>query len=102
MRGAPADPVVELAALASHTKQAHWNIHSTDGAVRKEESLPDLLVGQSAGQLAAAGLSNREIGHRLYLSHPTISTHLYRVFPKLGITSRAELNAVLASATGTR
>jgi DNA-binding CsgD family transcriptional regulator len=46
-------------------------------------------------QLAAEGLSNREIGQRLYLSHRTISTHLYRVFPKLGITSRAELSAAL-------
>ncbi|MEA2124931.1 MAG: hypothetical protein QOI80_1713, partial [Solirubrobacteraceae bacterium] len=47
-------------------------------------------------QLAAQGLSNREIGQRLYLSHRTISTHLYRVFPKLGITSRTELGATLA------
>ncbi len=30
-----------------------------------------------------------------YLSHRTISTHLYRAFPKLGITSRGELNAAL-------
>ncbi|MDX6538697.1 MAG: hypothetical protein QOI71_307, partial [Gaiellales bacterium] len=50
-------------------------------------------------QLAAEGLSNREIGQQLYLSHRTISTHLYRVFPKLGITSRAGLNAALAPAT---
>ena len=46
-------------------------------------------------QLAAEGLSNREIGQRLYLSHRTVSTHLYRVFPKLGITSRAELSVAL-------
>jgi len=42
-------------------------------------------------QLAAAGLTNREIGQRLYLSHRTISSHLHRIFPKLGVTSRAEL-----------
>ena len=47
-------------------------------------------------QLAADGLSNREIGQQLFLSHRTVSTHLYRVFPKLGITSRAELSAALA------
>lgn len=46
-------------------------------------------------QLAAAGLSNREIGQRLYLSHRTVSSHLYRIFPKLGITSRAQLAGVL-------
>jgi DNA-binding NarL/FixJ family response regulator len=46
-------------------------------------------------QLAADGLSNREIGQRPFLSHRTISTHLYRAFRKLGITSRVELNAAL-------
>lgn len=46
-------------------------------------------------QLAARGLSNREIGQRLYLSHRTVAAHLYRVFPKLGVGSRAELPAVL-------
>jgi DNA-binding CsgD family transcriptional regulator/tetratricopeptide (TPR) repeat protein len=46
-------------------------------------------------QMAADGLTNREIGQKLYLSHRTISSHLYRVFPKLGITSRAELRHVL-------
>ncbi len=46
-------------------------------------------------QLAAEGLSNREIGQRLYLSHRTVSSHLYRIFPKLGVTSRAGLGAVI-------
>lgn len=49
----------------------------------------------SIAQLAADGLTNREIGQRLYLSHRTVSTHLHRIFPKLGITSRADLGAVL-------
>jgi len=48
-------------------------------------------------QMAASGLSNREIGNRLFLSHRTIGAHLYRVFPKLGIASRSELSAALAS-----
>ncbi|KAA9376482.1 AAA family ATPase [Microbispora cellulosiformans] len=42
-------------------------------------------------QLVAEGMTNREIGERLYVSHRTIGAHLYRIFPKLGITSRAEL-----------
>ena len=45
--------------------------------------------------MAAAGLTNREIGERLYLSHRTIGCHLYRIFPKLGITSRTELAGAL-------
>jgi DNA-binding CsgD family transcriptional regulator len=46
--------------------------------------------------LAAEGLSNREIAQRLYLSHRTVGSHLYRLFPKRGVTSRAQLVAALA------
>jgi DNA-binding CsgD family transcriptional regulator len=45
-------------------------------------------------RMAAEGLSNRQIGERLYLSHRTVASHLYRIFPKLGITSRAQLTAM--------
>ncbi|WP_369255046.1 helix-turn-helix transcriptional regulator [Geodermatophilus amargosae] len=48
--------------------------------------------------LAASGLSNKEIGTRLYLSPRTVSGHLYRVFPKLGITTRAALRDALGPA----
>jgi DNA-binding NarL/FixJ family response regulator len=40
---------------------------------------------------AAQGLSDREIGQRLYLSHRTVGSHLYRILPKLGVSSRTEL-----------
>ena len=52
--------------------------------------------------LAAAGLSNREIGARLYLSHRTVGSRLYRMFPQLGITSRAALRDALESSPGCR
>ena len=42
-------------------------------------------------RLAAEGLSNREIGERLYLSPRTVGSHLYRIFPKLDVTSRTQL-----------
>jgi DNA-binding NarL/FixJ family response regulator len=45
--------------------------------------------------LAAYGLSNKDIGERLFLSPRTVSGHLYRLFPKLGITSRAGLRDAL-------
>ncbi|WP_179855556.1 helix-turn-helix domain-containing protein [Paractinoplanes atraurantiacus] len=45
--------------------------------------------------LAAQGLTNKEIGRQLFLSPRTVGTHLYRLFPKLGITARAELAAAL-------
>ena len=48
-------------------------------------------------RLAAAGLSNKEIGNRLHMSHRTVASHLYRMFPRLGIASRAALGTVLHS-----
>jgi DNA-binding CsgD family transcriptional regulator len=46
--------------------------------------------------LAAAGLTNKQIGDRLFLSPRTVGTHLYQLFPKLGVTSRAALRDALA------
>ena len=70
---------------------------------RRVPEARDQLTAQELqiAQLAAEGLSNREIGQRLFLSHRTVSTHLYRVFPKLGITSRAELSGALARSSPT-
>ncbi len=50
-------------------------------------------------QLAASGLTNKEIGARLFLSHRTVGSNLYRVFPKLGVTSRAALRDALTADT---
>lgn len=45
--------------------------------------------------LAAEGLTNRQIAQRLSISPRTVSAHLYRVFPKVGVTSRAALRDAL-------
>lgn len=47
-------------------------------------------------ELAATGLSNKQIAAQLYLSPRTVGTHLYRIFPKLGIASRASLRDALS------
>ncbi|MGK9462979.1 helix-turn-helix transcriptional regulator [Streptomyces sp. G6] len=60
---------------------------------------------QQIVQLAARGLTNREIGENLFLSPRTVGSHLYRVFPKLGITARSQLRDVIEgtlSGTGTQ
>jgi DNA-binding CsgD family transcriptional regulator/tetratricopeptide (TPR) repeat protein len=46
-------------------------------------------------ELAAVGLTNKQIGERLFLSHRTVGSHLHRLYPKLGITSRAALRVAL-------
>ncbi|HLN71128.1 MAG TPA: LuxR family transcriptional regulator [Streptosporangiaceae bacterium] len=52
-------------------------------------------LDRQIAELAAAGLTNKQIGERLYLSHRTVAAHLYQLFPRLGITSRAALRDVL-------
>jgi DNA-binding CsgD family transcriptional regulator len=46
-------------------------------------------------ELAAEGLSNREIGERLFLSARTVGSHLYKAYPKLGVSNRAQLRAAI-------
>ncbi|MET7861394.1 AAA family ATPase [Streptomyces sp. NPDC005318] len=42
-------------------------------------------------RLAAQGLSNRQIADRLFISPRTVGSHLYKVYPRLGVSSRREL-----------
>ncbi|WP_369251457.1 AAA family ATPase [Streptomyces sp. R41] len=63
------------------------------------DALSELTSQQlQIARLAAGGLTNREIGERIFLSPRTVGFHLYRIFPKLGITSRAQLRDALPEA----
>ncbi|MFE2040231.1 LuxR C-terminal-related transcriptional regulator [Streptomyces sp. NPDC059477] len=51
-------------------------------------------------ELAASGLTNKQIAEHLYISPRTVGAHLYQIFPKLGIGSRAALRDALLALEG--
>ncbi|MGW2327717.1 ATP-binding protein [Streptomyces sp. NPDC001700] len=76
--------------------QAELRAAGVDPAPATPDALTTLTPQQQhIIRLAAKGLSNREIGERLFLSPRTVGSHLYRSFPKLGVTARAQLRDVL-------
>jgi len=88
----------------SRAAQARRELRASGETARRRtpESWAQLTPQElQVAQLAAEGLSNKEIAERLYLSARTVGTHLYRLFPKLGITSRAELRGALPFAEET-
>jgi DNA-binding CsgD family transcriptional regulator len=73
--------------LRASGRTRRQNDYTSAGALTPQE--------REIALMAASGLSNRQIGERLFLSHRTVGTHLYRIYPKLGITSRAALRDAL-------
>jgi DNA-binding CsgD family transcriptional regulator len=69
---------------------------------RRSAETRDQLTPQEAqiARLACAGLSNSEIGARLFLSHRTVEWHLRNVFTKVGAKSRTELQEALRDTAG--
>jgi regulatory LuxR family protein len=58
-----------------------------------------IRVGCDSAARGRVGVEHKEIGERLFLSHRTVGTHLYQIFPKLGISSRAALRDALEGYT---
>ena len=70
---------------------------SVTGAPGEPDALRELTPQQrQIVRLASDGLTDREIGDRLFLSPRTVSSHLYRSYPKLGVASRHQLRDVIA------
>jgi DNA-binding CsgD family transcriptional regulator len=85
----------------SWAKRAEAELRASGIAVASAQGVPGPLAGLTPQQrqivrLAGDGLTNREIGDRLLLSPRTVSSHLYRSFPKLGITDRYQLRDVIS------
>ncbi|SNX88399.1 regulatory LuxR family protein [Streptomyces sp. TLI_55] len=96
-----AESVFRALGAASRAEQAASELRATGWAADErpaEDDLTDIARVLSPQQLtiarlAARGLSNRAIGEQLRLSPRTVASHLYQIFPKLGVSSRAQLAA---------
>ena len=90
--------------MEAFAERAERELSATGEHVRKRivETRDDLTPQepQIAG-LARDGLSNPEIGARLFLSARTVEWHLRKVFAKLGISSRRQLRDALPEGSQT-
>jgi DNA-binding CsgD family transcriptional regulator len=68
-----------------------------DGDEDRRDAVRADSAGAAIAQLACDGLSNPEIGARLFLSPRTVEWHLRKVFTKLEIHSRHELSSAMPS-----
>jgi DNA-binding NarL/FixJ family response regulator len=70
--------------LEALTKPALANFHAHAGALLSAREM-DVV------RCVAEGLTNREIAHRLKLTEHTVKNYMFRIFDKLGVSSRVEV-----------
>ncbi|MFD5245086.1 LuxR C-terminal-related transcriptional regulator [Amycolatopsis sp. NPDC058340] len=103
-RTAPSEEVALQRAVQelNETFGAVWNemFSLLTGPARKSENLVSRLTPREkeVAELVAKGHSNREIARCLYISEPTVKTHVSRILRKLGVGQRAEITALVRSA----
>jgi DNA-binding NarL/FixJ family response regulator len=90
--------------IGAFAERARRELSATGETVRKRTvETTGELTGQEAqvARLAREGLSNPQIGTRLFISPHTVQYHLSKVFTKLDISSRSQLDRVLPGDPGT-
>jgi DNA-binding CsgD family transcriptional regulator len=91
--------MLEAMGLEAFAARARRELQATGETARKrtDATRDEELTAQEAqiARLAREGLSNPEIGARLFLSPRTVQYHLGKVFTKLGISSRSQLDHIL-------
>jgi DNA-binding NarL/FixJ family response regulator len=94
----PACDMLDAMGMQAFAERARRELAATGETARKRTApASELLTAQEAqvARLARDGLSNPEIGARLFISARTVKYHLSNVFTKLGISSRGQLCRVL-------
>jgi DNA-binding CsgD family transcriptional regulator len=98
-----AHDMLDAMGVAAFAERAGRELRATGSTARRRSSATRIheLTAQEAqiARLARDGLSNPEIGTRLFISAHTVQYHLRKVFAKLGITSRSQLDRVLPPKT---
>ncbi|MFE1450645.1 AAA family ATPase [Streptomyces olivaceoviridis] len=86
-----------LARIAGELRAAGERADGGAPGLSRPAAARDLLTPQELriAELAGRGLSNREVGEQLGLAPRTIGAYLYRIFPRLGVTARAQLTEAL-------
>jgi DNA-binding CsgD family transcriptional regulator len=95
-----AHDLLDAMGIEAFAARARRELEATGESARKRTvQTGDALTAQEAviARLARDGLSNPEIGSRLFISARTVQYHLGKVFAKLAISSRAQLDRVLPS-----
>jgi DNA-binding CsgD family transcriptional regulator len=93
-----AHEMLDRMGLEAFAERATRELLATGATARKRSvETSDRLTAQEAqiARLAAEGLSNPEIGARLFISPRTVQYHLRKVFMKLDVSSRNQLDRVL-------
>jgi DNA-binding CsgD family transcriptional regulator len=95
-----AHAMLDAMGIEAFAERARRELRATGATARKRTvETRAVLTAQEAviARLAREGLSNPEIGSRLFISARTVQSHLGKVFAKLAISSRGQLDQVLAS-----
>ena len=98
-----AHDMLDTMGVEAFAERARRELLATGETARKRTvETRDELTAQEAqiARLARDGLSNPEIGGRLFISRRTVEYHLHKVFAKLGISSRNQLHRALGSDAG--
>lgn len=92
----------DVAGALPYATQARRELHALGNRPRRaaREGLASLTPSERrVAELVAAGLSNPQVAHHLFLSRRTVESHLARAYRKLNIAGRTELEAVVGPRT---